>query len=1355
VIWLLALLHGPAFGEGSDDVDTTQRLDHRTDIFVDVLAPGERIAWTGEIIDGWGAVTPVEAELERPDGTLEAVLASGEVVLVDEAGAWVIRPVATDAYGPAVLEEDPEYSGPPDGANDPLDVWDVEVLEAAAGFGRVWSDKWQFNTGKFRDDNALFGSLYMLVGGGSGARDSVVELLADGLAGNEYEVTAGPVGATLSADATVSAHGRSVDQVGWKAVPETPIYLNPPEVARFNPGVPQVTDEASICDGLALGVASGGISFTTDVVGVGHLVCDLNEDGVFDLTSEADLHRLNRVEVGANFVEMDGARHDGTAIEPGVYPCTVRVTVGEMHFAAKDMETSFEGLRLYRVAPDLSRHPLVMYWNDAMVQGAAVEMPDGQTSQQSSGALGMDPGEHDEPALANDNARAWGNFGSRSKGQAAFVDTYTWIHDVVSDVVPLVVMDPEVDTDGDGVVDAAETCGHGSSHLAYDTDGDGIHDGLEILVMGSDPLSADSDGDGVADVVEAGDPYAPTDTDGDGLFDIIDDDDDDDGVPTLEEDRDLTPGPESDDYDGDGVPDYLDDDDDGDGVPVEDVDGDGDPRDDDFDEDGIADHLDDDDDGDGVPTLYEDVGLDGVMEDSDGDGWPNHLDVDADGDGMLLEGYGDLDGDGLPDHADADDDGDGVLTVVEGLIDTDGDGFADFEDPDDDGDGVLSRDEDVDGDGDPRGDDSDADGIDDWHDEDDDGDGVLTILEAHLDTDGDGIEDHLDLDDDGDGVPTASEDPDGDGDPTADDTDGDGDPDYLDADDDGDGHDTLDEDGDRDGDPTNDDTDGDGDPDYLDEDDDGDGLLSAYETGDQDGDGVPDHQDPDDDGDSIPTLLEDVDGDGDPRNDDTDTDDTPDYLDTDDDGDGLLSVREGGGDTDGDGIPDHRDLDSDADGFPDSEEGLTDTDGDGLLDFQDADDDGDGVPSVDEEGDFDGDGLPDRHDPDDDDDGVPTSVEGDGDPDGDGIPSHHDDDADGDGLLDRDEGAIDTDLDGEPDVLDLDSDNDGAPDSEEGLVDSDGDAIRDFQDDDDDADGVPSVEEPGDTDRDGTPDRLDRDDDNDGIRTHRELADSGTVGDDPDNDGLPNWRDKDSDGDKASDAEEGRTDYDEDGVLDYLDPDGLWMQVYRGSGLLGCSSGGGAPRAWLGLAGLLALVGRRRRSGGVVAALLAGGLFASSSASAGDEITRSVGKKNGVVVLWPRVVPPTDDPTIQAVAADLQKRLKNLVLASVDERFVDVRPEPERTCPGEGGCRGASLGVLIGHQAGGCAAVALLAQSGESSTQMIPWAGTVQLDQLEVQFRQPPEASLTVTELVPCSEIGNWIRNADLQTALNLTLGEL
>lgn len=191
----------------------------------------------------------------------------------------------------------------------------------------------------------------------------------------------------------------------------------------------------------------------------------------------------------------------------------------------------------------------------------------------------------------------------------------------------------------------------------------------------SEDFSPDSDGDTVADAFEAA-----GDTDNDGLPDVLDDDDDGDGIPTASEGVDAN---------------TL-------GAPV-------DPR--DTDQDGVPDYLDNDDDGDGLLTIHERPA--GTDRDSDGDNTPDHLDGDDDNDGVLTRyETADPNGDGNP--ADA--------------RDTDSNGTRDYRDNDDDGDGVLTRDEADHGDGDPsNARDTDNDGTPDYLDNDDDNDGLRTL----------------------------------------------------------------------------------------------------------------------------------------------------------------------------------------------------------------------------------------------------------------------------------------------------------------------------------------------------------------------------------------------------------------------------------------------------------------------------------------------------------------------------------------------------------------------------------------------------------------------------------------------------
>ncbi len=180
-----------------------------------------------------------------------------------------------------------------------------------------------------------------------------------------------------------------------------------------------------------------------------------------------------------------------------------------------------------------------------------------------------------------------------------------------------------------------------------DADEDGIADSLEGTCGGED--WTDHDEDGRPDEEEG-----LADTDGDGTPDFCDDDDDNDGVPTVD-DRAEEAG---DDADGDGLPTWEDPDSDGNGV----LDGDEPQGDADCDE--ITDAYDLDDD-------------DGDCADRDGDGVtngdelacgsnPDDPDTDADGLGDAAESCeDDEDCDELPDRLDGATDPDGCADPID------------------------------------------------------------------------------------------------------------------------------------------------------------------------------------------------------------------------------------------------------------------------------------------------------------------------------------------------------------------------------------------------------------------------------------------------------------------------------------------------------------------------------------------------------------------------------------------------------------------------------------------------------------------------------------------------------------------
>ncbi len=76
-----------------------------------------------------------------------------------------------------------------------------------------------------------------------------------------------------------------------------------------------------------------------------------------------------------------------------------------------------------------------------------------------------------------------------------------------------------------------------------------------------------------------------------------------------------------------------------------------------------------------------------------------------------------------------------------------------------------------------------------------------------------------------------------------------------------------------------------------------------------------------------------------------------------------------------------------------------------------------------------------------------------------------------------------------------------------------------------------------DTDNDGVLDYLDPDSDGDGILDRDEAGPDGTMPRDSDLDGMPDYVDRDSDNNGFTDDEDGTTDFDLDGIPDYADTD--------------------------------------------------------------------------------------------------------------------------------------------------------------------------------------------------------------------------
>jgi MYXO-CTERM domain-containing protein len=522
-LFVLLLAPGIAAAEGSADIPAIDRTLPETVVYVDVIDAGtETITYLGD----------QQADVFTPSGAFLRTVVSGEVV-EPLAGAGAYR-----------FEFDFMTSS-----------WDIEVSGRTGG--RVWSPDWRFDAGSFRLSDAVSDSFYARVDGGADGRDGVIELRPEGLAGYVFRVSGTSTGLKWT-------DGRSVPDRAQRYRDEYPIYLNPPEVVLDNPMVPTVTDievEVGIgdCDLLVPGVNTARITFESDARGAWHLLCDLNNDGVFDMTSDDDVHVIGELAQGTNELFFEGYGNDGFPLAEGSYDCMVKLTTGELHYVVDDVETIYPGLRMFSVDPVGERTGLRMFWNDTAVQSGDIDMPNGVPGPVTSGPDGVDSGPYFAQTDSLVNARAWGNFREGSKGDEAWMDTYTWLREADSEVITFTIGGENVDTDGDGLFDIEEECETGTDPTLADTDDDGIDDRTEVRRSPTDPLVADTDGDCIPDGLEVDENGRAGDFDEDGLLDPLDPDDDNDGIPSCVEYEGQIY-----DYDGDGRPNHVDRDADGD-----------------------------------------------------------------------------------------------------------------------------------------------------------------------------------------------------------------------------------------------------------------------------------------------------------------------------------------------------------------------------------------------------------------------------------------------------------------------------------------------------------------------------------------------------------------------------------------------------------------------------------------------------------------------------------------------------------------------------------------------------------------------------------------------------------------------
>jgi hypothetical protein len=460
---LSALLIGSvplvAKAEGTAQLGTTQALRANTTMYVDILDTSvEGIKWVGS-----GSVT-----IRNPSGTSLGTLTSGQTLALTGQAIGAFRIVNGSAQSQS-------------------STWDIQVTNATTTGSRLFSYDWAFDAGSFASSAATNASFYAIVDGGTSAHKPVIELKLAGLAGYVYNINANRRGVN-GANA-----GRSVPVSGNSVTPEFPIYLGRPAIATYTYSSADVFgfnyiggtsidvfgNPMTPCTQIAPGASEGKFQFTSVIAGSYHLQCDLNHNGFSDVDS-GDLLLVGTAAVGLNNVSWDG-RQVGVPVAAGSYDCRATMQVGEFHYVGTDIETSYQGLRMYNVNADTSRTPLTMFWNDSAVQGAAINMPNGNKGLVTAGADGINSGSYSSAAVADVNAHSWGNFVGAGKGDNAFIDTYVWLSRSVSTTLTVTAVNPLTDTDGDGLSDYAESCVVGTDPADPDTDNDGTPDGPQYV----------------------------------------------------------------------------------------------------------------------------------------------------------------------------------------------------------------------------------------------------------------------------------------------------------------------------------------------------------------------------------------------------------------------------------------------------------------------------------------------------------------------------------------------------------------------------------------------------------------------------------------------------------------------------------------------------------------------------------------------------------------------------------------------------------------------------------------------------------------------------------------------------------
>jgi len=143
-----------------------------------------------------------------------------------------------------------------------------------------------------------------------------------------------------------------------------------------------------------------------------------------------------------------------------------------------------------------------------------------------------------------------------------------------------------------------------------------------------------------------------------------------------------------------------------------------------------------------------------------------------------------------------------------------------------------------------------------------------------------------------------------------------------------------------------------------------------------------------------------------------------------------------------------------------------------------------------------------------------------------------------------------------------------------------------------------------------------------------------------------------------------------------------------------------------------------------------------------SRVSTTRGEEDGIVLLWPRVVPSAGEDDMSTVAAALQERMRAITERALPAQPIDARPQPQRACP-NAGCLGLAFGAVLAHSGSRCVVVATITRPGESPTSLVGWSGGVTVRQTSVPFREPPESALGVTDFLACEDLDVLLGEGD------------